>query len=724
MDAQEEASQAAAINNLVPESTTAQLAGAVPLEPKKEEKEDKPEEKPSDFLVLSSAAPESTTAQLAAAVPLEDKKEDALPGGYPETPANELSSKEVSVNPLPAAEGAVNPIKLAPGEEIPKDISAAGVDSHVTLDKESYEKSDRIPGLETTLPYVTGNMIPESSLPITGANDAHISSAAPESTSATLAGQVPLEPKVPEVVKESQEKANAEPEASAISAEVKEKAAVEDELLQKVPEAPSTSEGTAGVGTEKSETDKTAAEQVLAAATSAGEVALGVAITAGSAAAIAATKASGAAADAANKAAPVASDYTHKASDAATDIAHKASDAATNLAAKASAAASGATSHLPDAVKGVLGGKTQEEVAKEQQAVAVDSVSSEVPAEVKESIKEAGVSPEAAVNTAAVVKKEEFEAELVNKVKTDDVRVSLSPEVPTEVKDSIKEAGASPEAAANTTAVENKEQVEAELLEKTKSGLLNQSVSSEVPPEVKQSIEAAGAKPEAAANTAAVENKEAVEAELLEKAKSGALNQSVSSEVPAEVKQSIEAAGARPEAAANTDAVENKDKVETELLEKVQATEAVGESSTAALAKPIEEPAPAEAPQAEAKPQVEEGKAQAVEPPQSVVAVKTVDEAKPAETAPAAESAKAAEEPKPAVAQPVATEPSAPAETAKKDEAHPASNGATTAAAAAPAAASSSTTADKAAADGSGTSDKKKKHRISGFFNKLKHKFQ
>jgi hypothetical protein len=57
---------------------------------------------------------------------------------------------------------------------------------------------------------------------------------------------VPLESsKVPEVVKESQAEAGVGPEASAVPEEVKEKSAVEKELLGHVPVAPATSEGIA-----------------------------------------------------------------------------------------------------------------------------------------------------------------------------------------------------------------------------------------------------------------------------------------------------------------------------------------------------------------------------------------------------------------------------------------------------------------------------------------------
>ena len=76
-----------------------------------------------------------------------------------------------------------------------------------------------------------------------------ISSAAPTSTTAQLAGQVPKEPKgVPEVVSDSQEKANVGPEASAQPNAVAEKKQVEDELQSKVPEQPPTSESGLSTG--------------------------------------------------------------------------------------------------------------------------------------------------------------------------------------------------------------------------------------------------------------------------------------------------------------------------------------------------------------------------------------------------------------------------------------------------------------------------------------------
>jgi hypothetical protein len=182
----------------------------------------------------------------------------------PESSATEPAS--FSVSPIPATAGAGNPIHLAPGEKVPdpSTITSNTIQSTVKTDPESYEKSDapvttgekeakpaETAGGAFGVPPVTGNMIPESSLPI--GKDAEIpdttdpgvtiQSAAPTSTTAVLAGQVPLEPRgVPEVVEESQEKADAAPEASANPEAVEEKKEVEEELKEKVPEAPAAAE--------------------------------------------------------------------------------------------------------------------------------------------------------------------------------------------------------------------------------------------------------------------------------------------------------------------------------------------------------------------------------------------------------------------------------------------------------------------------------------------------
>ncbi|KAI9831659.1 MAG: hypothetical protein M1819_004725 [Sarea resinae] len=186
------------------------------------------------------------------------------------------SEKTFGVAPLPATGGVSNPISLEPGEKVPhpSEYTSNTINSHVTTDKESYEKAGSgAPQLDSPvtpqverekrgaglfgLPADTGNLIPESSLPMGSSAETErdpgvtIQSAAPTSTTATLAANVPLEPRgaaseVPEVVKDSQEEANAAPEASGSAAAVSEKAEVEQELKKEVSPEPPTSEGTAG----------------------------------------------------------------------------------------------------------------------------------------------------------------------------------------------------------------------------------------------------------------------------------------------------------------------------------------------------------------------------------------------------------------------------------------------------------------------------------------------
>lgn len=373
---------AAILSSVTPTSTTADLAKDAPLEKKETDTAS-----PVAGIFNSSAAPTSTTANLAKDAPLEKKATESsdIPGTFPETPF-ETPAQEFKVNPLPAADGAVNPIKLAPGEPVPTEFAAGSTTSHVTTDKESYEKSGSgIPGLETleSLPAKVKNMIPESSLPIVGASSADtkptISSASPAATSAGLAAAVPVEePKVPEVVRESQNKAGVDPEASGLSTEVAEKEKVEDELLSKVPEVPSTSEGTAGKGTDKSETDKTLFQTVTATVAGLGAAAVATVVS---------TK----------------DTVTGQAATATTQATEVATDAA---------------KQLPEPVKSVLPVSVQDAIATGNKEEVREEVAPQVPTEVKQSITEAGKSPEAAANTEAVLDKKAVESELLKEVKT------------------------------------------------------------------------------------------------------------------------------------------------------------------------------------------------------------------------------------------------------------------------------------------------------------------
>ncbi|GAB0143179.1 hypothetical protein EsHS_00003705 [Epichloe bromicola] len=398
------------INTVTPESTTDADMG------KKNNKKGKVATKPAGAeatpaepaaVAAAAPAPEIAGASEAMATPSD------VPGGFPSTPSNEgadWENKTVSINPLPATAGFGNPITLAPGEKIPESMTSQNVNEHVKLDKASYEKSDALPTapvLSTEAPSVSGVMIPESSLfmgeqtDVTNATinsvgadsttaalagqvpleskvpdvtNATINSVGADSTTAALAGQVPLEPKVPDVVKESQEKASVAPKASTMPEEVKDKAKVEEEIKNTVPEAPATSVGTAGVGTEKKENTGT----VLGAAAATG----GAAVTA---AVAAVTKFS-------TDAAPAVND----AKNATAEIVSK---------------------NLPDSVKNSLPVSAQNALATEKKDSPTENVSPSVPREVKESIAEAGKSPEAAVSTSAVQDKRAVESELLKEVK-------------------------------------------------------------------------------------------------------------------------------------------------------------------------------------------------------------------------------------------------------------------------------------------------------------------
>jgi len=298
-----------------------------------------------------------------------------------------------SVNPLPAFAGAVNP---EPGS-----VNKNTIESGVTTDKESYEKSGGIGNAPVLPPVVTPDatramngtgvldmppaksLIPESSLPMgasgVGTFDATptIQSAGPTSTTAALAADVPLESsKVPEVVKESQEKANVDPEASAIPEEVKEKSAVEKELLKEVPVAPSTSEGTAGKGTDKSE--KTVSAGEAAAAVGGAAVAVG-GVT----------------------------------------------------AAYASGAANTVASKLPESVTSKLPASVQNSISSmnAQSDSTPKETAKDTPAIVKESIAESGQAPEAAANEEAVLEKKAVEKELLSEIKPETSTGESAPKI-------------------------------------------------------------------------------------------------------------------------------------------------------------------------------------------------------------------------------------------------------------------------------------------------------
>ncbi|KAI8930807.1 hypothetical protein NX059_011830 [Plenodomus lindquistii] len=515
------------------------------------------------------------------------------------------------VAPIPATSGLGNPIHLAPGEPVPhpSTLTSHTVDSTATTDAASYNKSDALPPLAFTpqaereakggmfsLPPVMGNMIPESSLPMgvdskveqdTGVT---IQSAAPTSTTAALAAEVPKEPRgVPEAVTESQHEAGVAPEASSNPEAVQEKKEVEEELKAKVPEAP--------VAADNSYLSNISSNLGAAAATAAAGVTAGAGLVAAAAYS---------AKDKASEATGIDENTT------ATEVKDKAAN---------TLGLNGSASPATD-----LKDKAADAVGLNNPTAAGD-----VPVVVAESQREAHVSPEAASNAEAVREKSQFEQELLSEVpKTNETGESAPAiAVPDIVSDSQKAAHASPEAAANSEAVAEKKAFESELLGKVPSnnetgdsapvlggpaagaavggaavtGAALASHSSEpardVPEVVAESQKEAHASPEASANAEAVSEKKAVESELLrEIPKSNEVGEpapaitaatsatapgthtetpELAREVPDVVAESQKEAHASPEAAANAEAVTEKKAVEAELLKEVKTTDATGE---------------------------------------------------------------------------------------------------------------------------------------------------
>ena len=283
------------MSGVTPQSTTAGLAGNVP---KEAERDIRPESASSDVPGSFAETPfHDASEYYVDPIPATSGTGNPvkLPPGVKVPHPNTLTSNTVSstarddpslmnsakddqqtfgVAPLPATAGIGNPVSLQPGQKVPPpgEFSQNTTTSQVTTDKESYENAGGAPQLPSVvtpdkerealggmfkIPGVGGTMIPESSLPM-GEGAASevdkgptIQSAGPQSSTAALAGNVPLEPRgVPEIVQASHQEAGTSPEASENREAVQEKSAMEKELETKVPEEPATSESTGAAASE------------------------------------------------------------------------------------------------------------------------------------------------------------------------------------------------------------------------------------------------------------------------------------------------------------------------------------------------------------------------------------------------------------------------------------------------------------------------------------------
>jgi hypothetical protein len=221
--------------------------------------------------------------------------------------------KSFKVDPIPASSGISNPVSVPTGESVKQHKSwlPESLYANATTSKEDYEKagSAEMPiravgeanaegkGDAFSVPEKSKDMIPESSLPMSGeAKDTNVDvgpfvqSSGPGTTTAALAGQVPLEPRgkatvmedeapsatlsgpapdVPEVVKESMAEAHKDPEAAASPEAVEEKKEVEQQLLREVKStdaagepAPTAAAATTATAPAATETESKAVEPV------------------------------------------------------------------------------------------------------------------------------------------------------------------------------------------------------------------------------------------------------------------------------------------------------------------------------------------------------------------------------------------------------------------------------------------------------------------------------
>ena len=285
----------AVMSGIGPGASTTVMAGKVPLEKNigaaAEDEEmpgafpaETPQKEAQDFAVKPIPASAGTHNPVNPApgdkIPHHSTYTSAtIDSGVHDDPALKDGERSVGISPLPATSGAGNPISAKPGEKLPASDSYTSntIQSNVRTDKASYEKSDAYPSTSDArqdvtssgafgVPPVASNMIPESSLPM-GSNSTKaekdagpiIQSAGANTSTAAMAGEVPKEARgVPGVVRESQLDAHQPPEASSSRDAVADKRNVEQELKQKVPEQPSTSENS---------TTKSAAAATAAGAT-------------------------------------------------------------------------------------------------------------------------------------------------------------------------------------------------------------------------------------------------------------------------------------------------------------------------------------------------------------------------------------------------------------------------------------------------------------------------
>ncbi|KAG9693422.1 hypothetical protein KCU95_g6531, partial [Aureobasidium melanogenum] len=511
----------------------------------------------------SSVAPQSTTAQLAGQVPLEPRGARGVPEVVSESQEAAHVSPEAAANPEAVRE------KAAVESELKQTVPAANENENAFVDRSPVADaaSSVSQTASNTAQAVSDSHVPEAvagGLAAAGATAIGAALLAKDKLSEAYQNATeptPASKEVPDVVTESQERAHAEPEASASPEIVREKAAFEDELKHSVPEAPATSEsGLLGTG-----------EGGLAAKIAAGTAAVGTA----------------------------AAGLAYAARDKAIDAHENAGAPLSNLTKEPTIDGS-----VPEVVT-----ESQErahadpeasaspEVVREKTAMEGELLSEvhKAPATSESGVfgkSEQGISEKATAGAAAASAAVSTQANNLGLTSSTTTRgatelESGSEQVPEVVQESQEKAHVEPEASANPEAVHEKHDMESELLSQVNQapatsesgafGNSEQGITGKAAAGLAAGATAIGATAAGAAYAARDKAADLTGRDLNTTDKSTSL-QSGSEQVPEVVHESQERAHVGPEASANAEAVHEKSDMEKELLANVHKAPATSES--------------------------------------------------------------------------------------------------------------------------------------------------
>ncbi|KAH6621889.1 hypothetical protein C7974DRAFT_361896 [Boeremia exigua] len=513
---------------------------------------------------LSSAAPGSSTAALAGAVPKEkdlekSKSNESIPGAFPMTPTPGTEQRQF-IDPIPATAGLGNPIKLAPGEPVPaaSTLTDNTVDSTVNL-KGAPEEDDDATVSVAPIPATAGAGNPIHLAP--GEKVPHPSTLTSNTINSTVTtdeasynkpdSQAPQLPPV-DITPQSERPANGGmfslppqlgnlvPESSlpmGVDAQVEKDTGVH---IQSAAPTSSTAALAGLVPKEPRGVPEVVTESQKEAGFAPEAAANSEAVQEKKEVEQELKETIPEKTDADNDHAPVIE------ADKSTSIGESAGAIAGGVAAAATVGAGLFTGAIY-AAKEKTAQAAADAVGLNGSAVGT-TAAGDVPVVVAESQKEAHVSPEAAANAEAVNEKSQLEQELLSQVPKSQDHGESAPSVavPAVVSDSQREAHVSPEAAANPLAVTEKKEVESELLK----SVTKTDESGEHAPV----IAAASSVPTADSTT-----------ELPVRS------------VPDVVAESQKEAHVAPEATANAEAVAEKKELESELLSQVKKTNESGE---------------------------------------------------------------------------------------------------------------------------------------------------